>query len=35
VAALDTPVPFAPALEEFCLPDTGKIVEALRDLNSY
>jgi 2-oxoisovalerate dehydrogenase E1 component beta subunit len=35
VGALDTPVPFAPALEEFVLPDTGKIVAALRDLNSY
>jgi 2-oxoisovalerate dehydrogenase E1 component beta subunit len=35
VAALDTPVPFAPALEEFCLPDTRKIVEALRDLTRY
>jgi 2-oxoisovalerate dehydrogenase E1 component beta subunit len=35
VGALDTPVPFAPALEEFVLPDTGKIVAALRELNSY
>ena len=35
VASLDTPVPFAPPLEEFCLPDTNKILAALRDLSSY
>jgi pyruvate/2-oxoglutarate/acetoin dehydrogenase E1 component len=35
VGALDTPVPFAPVLEESVLPDTGKIVAALRELNSY
>jgi 2-oxoisovalerate dehydrogenase E1 component beta subunit len=35
VAALDTPVPFAPPLEEFCLPDTRKIVSALRELCRY
>jgi 2-oxoisovalerate dehydrogenase E1 component beta subunit len=35
VASLDTPVPFAPPLEEYVLPDTGKIVRALRELNSH
>ena len=35
VAALDTPVPFAPPLEEFVLPDTGKIALALQDLLRY
>ena len=35
VASLDTPVPFAPPLEEYCLPDTGKIVKALRELGHY
>ena len=35
VAALDTPVPFAPSLEEYVLPDTNKIVKALRELSSY
>jgi 2-oxoisovalerate dehydrogenase E1 component beta subunit len=35
VASLDTPVPFAPPLEEFCLPDTAKILKALRELSSY
>lgn len=35
VASLDTPVPFAPPLEEYFLPDTGKIVRALRELGSY
>ena len=32
VASLDTPVPFAPPLEEFYLPNTDKIVGALREL---
>lgn len=35
VASLNTPVPFAPSLEEYVLPDTGKIVKALRELSSY
>lgn len=35
VASLDTPVPFAPPLEEFVLPNTEKIVRALRELSSY
>ena len=35
VAALDTPVPFAPTLEEFCLPNTQKIMSALRELIMY
>lgn len=35
VAALDTPVPFAPTLEEACLPNTTRIVQALRDLAQY
>lgn len=35
VAALDTPVPFAPTLEEFYLPNTRKIVQALRELSGY
>jgi len=35
LAALDTPVPFAPTLEEYCLPNTGKILAALRELSEY
>lgn len=35
VGSLDTPVPFAPPLEEYFLPDTPKIVKALRDLARY
>jgi 2-oxoisovalerate dehydrogenase E1 component beta subunit len=35
LAALDTPVPFAPALEEYVLPDTPKIVQALRELSAF
>jgi len=35
VAALDTPVPFAPSLEEFVLPDTQRIAQALRELMKY
>jgi 2-oxoisovalerate dehydrogenase E1 component beta subunit len=35
VAALDTPVPFAPPLEEYVLPNTEKIAQALRELSSY
>jgi len=35
VAGLDTPVPFAPPLEEYCLPNTEKILQALREMNAY
>ncbi|MBI4535343.1 MAG: alpha-ketoacid dehydrogenase subunit beta [Ignavibacteriae bacterium] len=35
VASLDAPVPFAPPLEEFYLPDTKKIVRALRELSNF
>jgi len=35
LAALDTPVPFAPPLEEYVLPDTRKIVAALRELARF
>lgn len=35
VASLDAPVPFAPPLEEYYLPDTTKIVKALRELSSF
>jgi 2-oxoisovalerate dehydrogenase E1 component len=35
VAAADTPVPFAPALEEAHLPTRGKVVAAARDLLKY
>jgi 2-oxoisovalerate dehydrogenase E1 component beta subunit len=35
LGALDTPVPFAPTLEEHVLPDTPKIVKALRELSAF
>lgn len=35
IAALDTPVPFAPTLEEVVLPNSTKVVEALRELSRY
>ncbi len=35
VGALDTPVPFAPPLEEYVLPNTQRIVEALRSLARF
>lgn len=35
VAAIDTPIPFSPPLEEFFLPNTEKILKALRELASY
>ncbi len=35
LAALDTHVPFAPPLEEFVLPNTNKIVNAIRSLAAY
>jgi 2-oxoisovalerate dehydrogenase E1 component beta subunit len=35
VGALDTPVPFSPPLEEFVLPNTEKILAAMRSLSRY
>ncbi len=35
LAALDAHTPFAPPLEEFVLPNTNKIVEAIRSLAAY
>jgi pyruvate/2-oxoglutarate/acetoin dehydrogenase E1 component len=35
LGALDTPVPFAPALEEEVLPDTSKILAAARALARF
>jgi pyruvate/2-oxoglutarate/acetoin dehydrogenase E1 component len=35
IASLDTPVPFAPTLEEYFLPSTEKILRALRDLYRF
>src|SRR5207247_2550895 len=35
LASLDTPVPYAPSLEEFFLPNTQKVVAALRNLAAY
>jgi 2-oxoisovalerate dehydrogenase E1 component beta subunit len=35
VGALDTPVPFAPPLEEYVLPNRDTILAALRELNTY
>jgi 2-oxoisovalerate dehydrogenase E1 component beta subunit len=35
LAGLDTPVPFAPTLEEYVLPNTEKIREAIRSLARY
>jgi 2-oxoisovalerate dehydrogenase E1 component beta subunit len=35
VAALDTPVPFSPPLEEYFLPNAEKIAAAARDLAAY
>jgi len=35
VGSLDTPVPFAPTLEEYVLPDTQKILDALMELNRF
>jgi pyruvate dehydrogenase E1 component beta subunit len=34
IAALDTPIPFSPVLENYVLPNDRKIVEAVRDLMS-
>jgi len=35
VGAMDTPIPFAPPLEEYILPNTQRIVEALRSLAKF
>lgn len=35
VASLDTPVPYAPTLEEYFLPNAKKVLDALRTLASY
>jgi 2-oxoisovalerate dehydrogenase E1 component beta subunit len=35
VAALDTPVPYAPTLEEYFLPNTEKVYKALKSLAEY
>ncbi|MBI1807696.1 MAG: alpha-ketoacid dehydrogenase subunit beta [Ignavibacteria bacterium] len=35
VASPDTPVPYAPTLEEYFLPNTKKVLEALRKLATY
>ncbi|MFQ5692986.1 MAG: alpha-ketoacid dehydrogenase subunit beta [Nitrospinota bacterium] len=35
VAALDTPMPYSPPLEEACLPGAGGIAEALREVAGY
>lgn len=35
VASLDTPVPYAPTLEQFFMPNTLKVVEALRALAAF
>ena len=35
IASLDTPVPYAPTLEEYFLPNTKKLVEALKILARY
>ena len=35
VASIDTPVPYAPTLEEFFLPNAKKVSEALRKLAAY
>jgi 2-oxoisovalerate dehydrogenase E1 component beta subunit len=35
LAALDTPVPFSPPLEEFVLPSQDKIFDALQELRRY
>jgi len=35
IAALDTPVPFAPSLEEYILPNAEKIQKAVRELVRY
>lgn len=35
IASIDTPVPYAPTLEEYFLPNTKKVLQAMRDLAQY
>lgn len=35
IASIDTPVPYAPTLEEFFLPNAEKVLDALRTLTRY
>jgi 2-oxoisovalerate dehydrogenase E1 component beta subunit len=35
VTSLDTPVPYAPALEEYFMPNAGKVIAAARELARY
>jgi len=35
LASLDTPIPYAPPLEEYFLPNKEKLLKALRDLLEY
>ncbi len=35
MASIDTPVPYAPTLEEYFLPNTKKVLQAMRDLAQY
>jgi len=35
IASIDTPVPFAPSLEEYFMPNPEKIAQGIRDLWSY
>ncbi|HLB59109.1 MAG TPA: transketolase C-terminal domain-containing protein, partial [Bdellovibrionota bacterium] len=35
VGAIDTPVPYAPPLEEFFLPNADKLLKAARQLAAY
>lgn len=35
LASIDTPVPYAPTLEEYFLPNASKVTEALRELATY
>ena len=35
IGALDVPTPYSPTLEEYFLPDTKKIVAALRELAAF
>ena len=35
VTSLDTPVPYAPQLEDYFLPNTAKVIAAARELAHY
>jgi 2-oxoisovalerate dehydrogenase E1 component beta subunit len=35
VTSLDTPVPYAPGLEDFFMPNAAKVVSAARELAKY